>query len=380
MSKKDGLPKGIRLRNGSFFVDITVNGVRRTATKETLTVAVAERERLYKVLHGLVLDVEENVSFTPVSEPPITKPLPSGWTLEEATKRTDSVYWYQTAARKKALFTMQQVMEFFGKDTPLEKIDTDGLDEFAFWLETNRKNTSGTVNRKLGVFSRVFQTAIERKKLLAKPHIPFRQTPPGRERFLTHEEEREFLNLLDAKGFKDQAEVFIVLLDTGMRIGELFQLTPENIDISKNIINLLSSQTKTKKPRTLIMTARVKTIIAAKIIQCRTQDRLWPHLVTGWWIRGPWAWVKQQMGFDNDKDFVIHMLRHTCCSRLIQAGVGLIHVQRWMGHSSIKTTQRYAHLAPDDMYLVGAMLDRFNSGNIQAIAPHFKDTQDIITE
>lgn len=42
-----------------------------------------------------------------------------------------------------------------------------------------------------------------------------------------------------------------------------------------------------------------------------------------------------------------HTCRHTCASWLVQAGVPLYEVQRQLGHSSMQTTQVYAHLAPD---------------------------------
>lgn len=42
-----------------------------------------------------------------------------------------------------------------------------------------------------------------------------------------------------------------------------------------------------------------------------------------------------------------HDMRHTAASWLVQAGVDLYRVQALLGHESFKTTQRYAHLAPD---------------------------------
>jgi len=44
---------------------------------------------------------------------------------------------------------------------------------------------------------------------------------------------------------------------------------------------------------------------------------------------------------------VIHTLRHTFASWLVQRGTPLYTVSKLMGHSSIKMTERYAHLAPD---------------------------------
>ena len=42
-----------------------------------------------------------------------------------------------------------------------------------------------------------------------------------------------------------------------------------------------------------------------------------------------------------------HDMRHTAASWLVQAGVDLYRVQALLGHESFRTTQRYAHLAPD---------------------------------
>ncbi len=43
-----------------------------------------------------------------------------------------------------------------------------------------------------------------------------------------------------------------------------------------------------------------------------------------------------------------HMLRHTFGSLLVQKGVSLYKVSQWLGHADFKTTQIYAHLAPQD--------------------------------
>lgn len=53
------------------------------------------------------------------------------------------------------------------------------------------------------------------------------------------------------------------------------------------------------------------------------------------------------------KDFRFHDLRHTCASHLTKRGVPLRAVQEILCHSDIKTTMRYAHLAPD--YLKGTV-------------------------
>jgi site-specific recombinase XerD len=46
---------------------------------------------------------------------------------------------------------------------------------------------------------------------------------------------------------------------------------------------------------------------------------------------------------------MIHTLRHTHASRLIQNGMSLYEVKEILGHTDIKTTMRYAHLERRDV-------------------------------
>jgi integrase len=57
-------------------------------------------------------------------------------------------------------------------------------------------------------------------------------------------------------------------------------------------------------------------------------------------------------------DTVWYTARHTFASRLVQAGVDLYRVQKLMGHTDPKMTQRYAHLAPSNLLDAVGVLDK----------------------
>ena len=56
-------------------------------------------------------------------------------------------------------------------------------------------------------------------------------------------------------------------------------------------------------------------------------------------------------------DFRIHDLRHTCAAWLVSNGVSLIEVRDWLGHSTVKMTERYAHLAPENLQRAAKALE-----------------------
>lgn len=336
------LPRGIRPHRSGYIVDVTVGGKRRTKTAATLEAALLAREALRNA-----------ASATSNSAGAGDDTSRDDWTLEQATERTMQVVWAGKSAYKTMLINSKAVLGFFGADTPVQDITLDDIDRFVAHLLNERGNSGGTVNRKLSCLSRILRTAFERGKLEKMPKMPKRREAEHRIRFLSPEEEARMLTILEATATQDVQDAILCLLYTGFRCGELWRLECRDIDLERG--TLTAWKTKNHHPRTVPIVGRIRPIIERRMQACGGTGRLFP-MGSNDWLRRPWDILRYHMGMDDDPQFVPHMLRHTCATRLSQAGVSMPIIKEWMGHTSITTTARYAHFSPSDLRHAATLL------------------------
>lgn len=165
----------------------------------------------------------------------------------------------------------------------------------------------------------------------------------GRIRWYTPEEETKMLAICEHLGLEDLRDFIIVGLDTGFRRAELLGLkTTDYVNGS-----LMLWTTKNGESHSVPCTERVKAILKARQEACEVNVFRTMTYAT---LRTQWEVLREKMGRSDDPWFIIHILRHTCATRLVSRGVPIKVVQGWMNHLSIATTLRYAHLMPEQLF------------------------------
>jgi integrase len=137
------------------------------------------------------------------------------------------------------------------------------------------------------------------------------------------------------------ADLVEVLADTGMRLGEALALKYEDVNFASNLISIWIN--KGDRPRSTPMTQRVRSILQTR----QVVNPVRPFNMKAHQVSTAWDWVRKETGLDQAA--VTHSLRHTCASRMVNAGVDLYLVKEILGHSTIQITERYAHLAPNKL-------------------------------
>lgn len=321
-------------------------------------VSVGSRENRYKETFRTLKEAEvaelEALARQKASGSPLKasrsddQSKPRGYTLLDAYRLTWRERWSQDKAKGTHEDNCRTIFRVIPEDTLLKDITPDMvLDAIEIWEDEG--NTGSTINRKISHINTMLSTAQSRGWVIA-PKLPRRKEGQHRIRFLSESEEGRVLWLCDHLNMDELRDFIIVAIDTGFRRGELLGLIPQDFIGGK--LHLHPGQTKTDKGRAVPVTKRVEEVLL------RRSNGHKVFTLNANTLRTQWGNLRTAMDKDTDPQFVVHMLRHTCASRLVQRGVPLKVVQEWMGHSTIMTTMRYAHLSPDSLLEAKAALER----------------------
>lgn len=212
-----------------------------------------------------------------------------------------------------------------------------------------------TINRELALLSAAINYANREWEWQLPNPVTGRKLkePDGRVRWLTRAEAVALLAAADASTRAPHLADFLRLaLNTGMRRGELLRLEWRRVDLQRGLVFLEAEHTKTKRRRSVPLNAEAR---AALIRRARYRAEHCPD--------SPWVFCRRDGGRITEvkrsfagacakagiADFRVHDLRHTCAAWLVSAGVPLSEVRDLLGHASVVMTERYAHLAPENV-------------------------------
>lgn len=183
------------------------------------------------------------------------------------------------------------------------------------------------------------------------------QNNNARTRFLSKAEADLLLQGLKTRSL-DLYNKAVLSLHCGLRAGEIFNLTWQQVDLDHGILNIVDSKSK---DRSVYMTDQVLEIIKAQD-KNNSDGLVFPgreNKVSGQ-ISHVFGHVADRLfnqGVTDRRNRVtFHTLRHTYASWLVMEGISLYLVQMALGHSTIQVTERYSHLAPDQLQLTAKVI------------------------
>ena len=268
-------------------------------------------------------------------------------------------------------------IEVFGGSC-LQDIDQRMIEQ---WRTTRLKagRALATLNRDIAVLKSMFTTAVEWGHVSANPLTKLKPSKldNGIVRYLSIEEEKRLHEAIDQREtkirdgraranvwraergyplFPDLAVVAYVdhvkpmallSLHTGIRWGELVQLTWDHVNFDNAMITVLGRTAKTGKTRHIPLNAVALGVLNGWKQQTGKTSGLVFQGADGKArnnIKKAWCNLLKTANIGN---FRWHDMRHDFASKLVMAGEDLNTVRELLGHSDLKMTLRYAHLSPE---------------------------------
>lgn len=231
-----------------------------------------------------------------------------------------------------------------------------------------RRYPAGTVRTTLIAFSSALSWGVREGMLEKNPAIGVKRpsAPASAVDFLGADEVRRLLDEAERRARTSRGNrgtlwwsrwvAVSLAVRLGLRKGEVFGLTWENIDLAGQRLTVARSYAtspKSGKMRHLRLPAALIPLLREWRERCPETRHVCPAFFQGRWC----------MALDTSSDHGLvellrasrcrvlprpfHLLRHTFASHFMQSSGNLLALSQILGHSDVKTTMIYAHLSPE---------------------------------
>ncbi len=167
--------------------------------------------------------------------------------------------------------------------------------------------------------------------------------PRGRIRFLEDDERLRLLQACKNSSNPHLHPIVVLAISSGMRRGEILNLTWKDVDLEKGRIIL--HQTK-NGDRRLVPVAGLALTLLKKVFKNRDPSikLVFPSSIPSKPIDFRFVW-EQALRESGIEDFKFHDLRHCCASYLAMSGASLAEIAEVLGHRTLNMVKKYAHLS-----------------------------------
>jgi integrase/recombinase XerD len=248
---------------------------------------------------------------------------------------------------RNSLITIDSFVSFFKRKGGMY-LEEIGREDLEGWIEDeqDRGRKSTTIRMRLDTVKAFLRFLIE-KDILRSEVLSRRmmiKIPDYLPRAMDPDDVKGLLRVIDH--VRDRAMI-MVLLRTGMRIGELLNTLVEDVNLKERRIEIYEAD-KTRSGRVVYLSDD-----AIKALKAWYKDRdvdkeyvfyaQGRHTMTYTAARMMFIKYLQKAGLSH-KGYSLHCLRHTFATELLNAGMRIECLQQLLGHSSIEMTRRYARL------------------------------------
>ena len=252
----------------------------------------------------------------------------------------------------------KDVIKYFNK--PMEEVTTKELREFLMkYLREKKKVSERSSNYYNSVIRFIYDVVLDIP--INHKQIPMYRKKRKLPKILSEEELKVFFNACENYQYKT---IFMMIYGSGLRISEATNIRVEDID-SKNMRLFVRNGKGERERYTVLPEASLGMLRKCyKMYKPKHKDGYMflnregnPLKVER--LRVFFRRYRRKAGINDS--FIVHSLRHSFATKLVEEGVPLVQVKELLGHSCIRSTMTYVHVA-NNMQKVKSPLDIFVEG------------------
>ena len=283
----------------------------------------------------------------PGALPPADK-FPEHWRLKLETELRSRKYSLRT--QRMYMYYNRLLCATLHK-TP-EEIQADDITQFLAVVEKDREYSSSSMNLAISAI-KFFYKGVVKKDILTEQRRPRHDSKLPL--VLSKAEVGKILGR--EKNLKHRLLIMLAY-SSGLRVSEVVNLKKEHIDISRGVISIKLG--KGRKDRFTILSEKAADLITNYYAYHGIQSWIFPGQPSA----KPLSMRSAQKIFEKavhnaeiSKKVSIHSLRHSFATHLLESGTDIRYIQALLGHSSIRTTERYTHIAQSSLLNIQSPLD-----------------------
>lgn len=324
----------------------------------------------------------------------VSIPVGSGVKLEDRLRAAIRVKGYALTTEEAYAGWYRRFVRYHGLRHPAE-MGAAEIREFLTWLAADRMVSASTQNQALNALVFLYRVvlemdfepgALEVLRAKRKQYLPVVLTPEEVKRLLSGLRGEEWL-------------MGALLYGCGLRVAECLALRVKDVDLASRTVSVLDG--KGGKSRMLTLPGKLTQEMERQLQRGRllhegdvaagrsgvfipgALDRKAP----GWRVSLAWFWIFPAQGFSKDprseiprrhhvheitvgralrkaadlagiaKKVTAHTLRHSFATHLLLKGTDIRSMKELLGHSDVRTTEIYTHVAKAMQGKVGSPLD-----------------------